>query len=115
MTDQENNLPDGMGIMNNIDQMAFLVAEWFENAHKQAQMAYEVPDGQPITVTFEKDGKAEELVLTGDLLKGFKAGCIVLMNIFGQLPFARVQEPAPTTEAPDLKLVQSNDEPASGN
>lgn len=70
--------------------MAFVVASWFDNNHQQAAQVYNVPDGQSISVTFEQGGEAEEITLTGDTLKGFKAGVIVLTNIFGALPFARV-------------------------
>lgn len=119
MTDQTNTseLPEGAVQITNMDQLAFLVAGWFDNGHAQGRQMLEVPDGQPITVTFEKDGQPEELILTGDALKGFKAGVIVMSNIFGQLPFGRTEEPASTekpadievNEAGRLQLVASND------
>jgi hypothetical protein len=112
MTDQTQNpaLPEGTEAITNMDQLAFLVANWFDNGQAQAHQLLQVPDGQPITVTLEKDAEPEQLVLTGDTLKGFKAGIIVMANIFGQLPFGRTVAPTPVEPA------ASNDvKPASGD
>ncbi len=83
-----------MGITN-MDQLAFVIGQWFANAHAQALQLMRVPEGQSLTVTLEDDGQPEELILTGDALKAFKAGVIVMTNVFGDLPFNRVEsEPA---------------------
>jgi hypothetical protein len=73
--------------MQNMDQFAFLMSSWFEDNHKQAQHFMTVPDGQSLTIKLDKDKEAEELILTGDTMKGFKAGMIVMMSIFDRLPF----------------------------
>lgn len=86
--------------INTMDQLAFLIASWFEGNRAQLDHLLEVPDGTSISVQLSEDGPQEELVLTGDVLKGFRAGMIVAASIFDALPFA-----ADVTEV-------SNDDPA---
>lgn len=115
---QNADLPEGAEVITNIDQMAFVIANWVDNCQQQVRQMLQVPDGQPLTVIFEEGTEGEELNLTGDLLKGFKAGVIAAGSLFNSLPIARMAPAAPAEQpaAADLKLVASNDDqPASGN
>jgi hypothetical protein len=58
----------------------------------------EVPDGESISVQLEEKASEEDLKLTGDVLKAFKAGIIVASNIFAELPFSGVLEEVPASE-----------------
>lgn len=97
MTDQDQNTtpdtPETITI-ESVPQMAFAVSNWFDNAHGQLHQALNVPDGQPMSVQLEDNGPMEDVVLTGDMLKGFKAGLIVAASIFGQLPFGPAEAPS---------------------
>lgn len=106
--------------INTMDQLAFLVASWFDGSHAQITQMMEVPDGTPITIQFTEDGPSEEVVLTGEALKGFRAAMVVAANIFGELPFA-ANVPVDEAEAASdmevnesgrLQLEPSNDDPA---
>lgn len=121
-TDNTEPAQEELLALASLDQLGFLVASWFENNHAQAAALMEVPDGQSITVTFEEDGQPEELILTGDTLKGWKAGIIVMTNVFGQLPFQRMVmnadngTPVASQEELDAALAAKKDDaPASGN
>lgn len=126
MTDQNQTENPDMGVVQNMDQLAFLVGDWFTTNRKELHHFLEVPDGEEITVQLEVDGPTEQLILTGDALKGFKAGLIVASNLFDKLPFATTamavaqaqpNEPVAmeVNESGRLQLVVSNDQPDGPN
>lgn len=124
MSDQTNipanQLQDQIAPIQNMDQFAMLMSVWFDNNHKQARQMLEVPDGQPVSIGLEPGAEPEELVLTGDLLKGFKAGIIAMTHIFGELPFGAAPAPTETVVATQEELdaalaAKKPDEPSSGN
>lgn len=111
--DQTTNTqaPEGeMGVLQSMDQLAFLVGSWFDNNQAQLAQMLNVPDGQSMTVQFEVGAEPEEFILTGDALKGFKAGIIVATNVFGSLPFGRF-----TTEQLEEMLTSALDTPTAAN
>lgn len=113
--------PAEVGILQSVEQAIFLTAAWADRNQKEIAQMLLVPDGEEITIQLERDAEPEQLVLTGDALKGFKAGLIVASNIFGDLPFAKASDEqvaayqaaqAPAEQAPS---AAANDAPASGN
>lgn len=104
MTEQTNPGQDEqVGAIENLDQFAFLISSWHGQNMRQLNHMTTVPSGQSVTLQLSPDDVPEDVSLEGDLLKGFKAGIIVAMNIFAELPFGAV----PTPETGD-------DTPASG-
>lgn len=81
--DQEDTLP-----LQNVDQLAMGISTWFDDAHAQGKQLLNVPDGQPVTIDFNNGQGEQELILTGDMLKGFQAGIVAMTSIFGELPFS---------------------------
>lgn len=73
-----------------IHQMAHLIGAWHNHGLSQLAHLEQIPSGESITIQLGEDQPHEDLTLEGDLLKGFRAGMIVAMNIFKELPFATV-------------------------
>lgn len=87
-TEQEDMAP-----IQNLDQFAMLVAVWFDNAHAQGKQLLNIPDSQPAMIDFNDGQGEQELILTGDMLTGFKAGVIAMASTFGELPFGATVAP----------------------
>lgn len=77
--------------INTIDQFAHLVAHWHHNRMGQLAQAHQAPDEVEITAVLEQGG--EEIVLTSEQRKGFRAGLVLAASLFGELPFTVTQEP----------------------
>lgn len=86
--------------INDIDQFAFLVANWHANRLGQLQQALAVPDEVEIACDFT--GSGVDTPLTAEQRVAFKAGLIVAMDLFKELPFTVTPEPdaeeSPATE-----------------
>lgn len=104
MTDQTNVPADATPIAD-LDQFAFLIRNWHHNGMSQLDHLQQVPEGQSISIQLEENGALEDLVLEGDLLKGFKAAMVVAMSIFHELPFGS----APLPEAEQNVPASSGD------
>lgn len=87
----------GQGVVESLDQFAFLMAEWHNRTMAGMAQIAKVPEGQPVTVQLDEAKEAEDFILSDDLHKGFIIGITVAMAMFQDLPFKAV----PDTSAND--------------
>lgn len=85
-------LPDTVEI-NDVNQFAAAVAHWHAGVSSRLRHLLTVPSG----TAFEVDGK--ELVLEGDVLKGFLFGTEMSIMQVGQLPFVMETSAEEPTDA----------------
>ena len=69
-------------LIKDIDQFVNLLTRWHAEKVKVLEHMLEVPDGTEM----ERDGVS--VVLTADMLAGFKAGIDLALMELGSLPFA---------------------------
>lgn len=80
--------------IDDLNQFVQMLAAWHSQKVKTLEHMLEVPEGVEMVVTGE-----EPIILTGDLLAGFKAGIELSLMELGTLPFAYETEPEAATPA----------------
>lgn len=86
--------------VSDLDQFVRMLVAWHTAETNRVKMLLVVPEG----TTFEIEDK--ELVLSGDVLEGFKLGAEMALMCLGHLPFvAQVEDVEPPVGAP----VQTDD------
>jgi hypothetical protein len=85
-------IPETVAITD-VNQFVGILTDW--HAHKVAILEHmlQVPDGTEMQVD---DG--ESIILTGDMLAGFKAGISIALMELGVLPFVAEMDPELTTD-----------------
>ena len=80
--------------ITSVDQCVYLVSEWHKKNMATLRHLQNVPDGMPVKIGDENDtSKEADLILTGDVLTGYKLGLGLAISYFGYLPIAMVDEP----------------------
>lgn len=101
MSEQNQPVPNIVPVQD-IDQFAHVITAWHTQKMKELEQALAVPAGVAVEVTDEQ-GTVEEVMLTGDALKAFRAGLSTAMAALGNLPFvsldAEEEEPGNTSLA----------------
>lgn len=94
--------------VNDVDQFARYVVQWHQNRMSQLEMALTAPPEVEILIADEQ-GKQEELALTPEQRKAFRAGLIVAKSLFKDLPFVFTEEPMAALDDPgnDLDLPEA--------
>lgn len=83
-----------------IDQFAHVITAWHAQKMKELEQALAVPEGVGVEVTDGATGTVEEVILTGDALKAFRAGLSTAMAAFGNLPFVSIDAEEDAPESP---------------
>lgn len=83
-----------------VEQFAHVITAWHAQKMKELEQALVVPAGVGVEVTDEKTGVVEEVMLTGDALKAFRAGLSTAMAAFGNLPFVSIDAEEDAPESP---------------
>ena len=84
-----------------IDQFAELVSQWYDNRQKAVKYLLTVPDGVEFERASGPDQPPEKMLMTGDLMKGFKFGVELALMQLGDLPFvAELEDQQALAEAP---------------
>ena len=78
--------------IEDLNQFVQILAAWHEQKVKTLAHMLEIPDGTEMAVTGE-----DPVILTGDMLAGFKAGLELSLMELGTLPFAYETEPETAT------------------
>lgn len=101
MTEVNNDTPaDEMVEVTSIPQFAAMVEAWHENVCAQLNQGINVPDD--VVIAFGIFDGAPEVDLNEDQRLGFKAGLVMALSLFEQLPFAPMAvEEVPATQAGD--------------
>lgn len=86
----ENPREETMEVMQSVDEFAACITFWHTNRISQLKQALETPDTVAIIVQDDKSG--EDVELTPDQRVGFKAGLLVALSLFEDLPFAVLPE-----------------------
>lgn len=84
--------PDVLPI-NNVDQLFQVLTAWHEERCAVIQQLREIPIGSEFQVG--EEGKETKVILTGDVLAGFKLGIELTMMQLGELPFVAETEDTP--------------------
>lgn len=80
--------------IDDLEQFVRIMAGWHSQKVKTLKHMLEMPEGVEMVVSGETP-----VVLTGDLLAGFKAGIELSLMELGTLPFAYETEPEAATPA----------------
>lgn len=96
MTDQPT---PAIAPINSMEQFARLLYDWHQNGMLQLDHLFNIPPGEVVSVSLEVDAPEEDITLEGDLLKGFRIGMVVAMNLLGDLPFSAQTANTPTEDA----------------
>lgn len=96
MNNTENSLPatteadkDMIDVID-MSTLVKLLARWHANTATRCEHLLELPDGQVVQIDNDP-----ELVITGDVRKGFLLGVNMALMEFGTLPFSFELEDAP--------------------
>lgn len=82
--------------MKDLDQFVKVLTAWHSKKVKVLEHMLGLPDGTEMVV----DGdEAKPIVMTGDILVGFKAGLDLALMELGNLPFLYETEPEAATPA----------------
>lgn len=84
-----------------LDQFVRLISAWHASQTSRAKMLLGIPEG----TTFEVDG--QDIVLTGDTIKGFKLGVEMVLMCLGTLPFVTQTDEAPEGDTNDVGEASS--------
>jgi hypothetical protein len=90
--------------VTNLDQFVSILSGWHSNRVQTLEHMLQIPDGTEVEVKNE-DGSAQQHIITGDVLVGFKLGLNLSLMELGSLPFVTETAEAPTTG--DLKETLS--------
>lgn len=93
--------------VESVDQFVHLITAWHSQKMKELEQALAVPEGVAVEVTDDKAGTVEEVMLTGDAHKAFRAGLSTAMTALGNLPFVSLD--AEEEEAPAAPSEPAND------
>jgi hypothetical protein len=90
---QDPQIPDTVPVTD-LDQFVRILTDWHQTKVKTLKHMLEIPQGTVFDFNEEKD-----LVLQGDLHKGFMIGLTVALSELGELPFVAETEDdeTPTT------------------
>ena len=73
--------------IDSIDQFAYLVASWHENAVATLKHLAQVPEGMEVAIEGQDNFKLE-----GEARRGFVLGLELALNFVGTLPFSASHE-----------------------
>lgn len=76
--------------MDNIDMFAGYLVAWHNRKVAVCQQLLEVPDGISMEVVLNPSAPAEDIILTGDAHKAFRAGVLSALSELGNLPFVAI-------------------------
>lgn len=93
--------------VESVDQFVHVISAWHAQKMKELEQALAVPEGVAVEVTDDKAGTVEEVMLTGDVHKAFRAGLSTAMAALGNLPFVTLD--AEEEEAPAAASEPVND------
>lgn len=85
--------------VTSIPQFAAMVAAWHENICAQLRQCVEIPADVEILFT-PVDGEPER-AMTIEEIAGFKAGMVIALSLFEELPFEGISD-EPATVAPEV-------------
>lgn len=77
--------------ITDLDQFAFLVANWHMNCIAQLHQALKVPD--EVEIAYDLTGSGDDTPLTPEQREGFKVGLTVALSLFQDLPFTVTDMP----------------------
>lgn len=80
--------------IEDLNQFVKILASWHEQKVKTLKYMLEVPDGTEMVVG---EDNPTTVILTGDVLVGFKAGIELSLMELGELPFLYETEPEAAT------------------
>lgn len=96
MTENQANLDapvapeDTLLIVDSVEQFALCVQAWHHNVVAQLKMAVNVPDD--VAVVFSPGEGQPERELKLEERPAFKAGVVIALSLFEQLPFQRATD-----------------------
>lgn len=96
VTEQEQTVP-----VTDLNQFVAILSQWHQGKTKTLKHMLEIPLGTPFDFNNELD-----LVLQGDLHKGFIIGLTVALSELGELPFVAEMED-------DAEVPNASNEPAA--
>lgn len=70
--------------IDDLDMFVRILASWHEQKVKTLKHMLEIPDGTEMTIG---EDDSQKVILTGDVLAGFKAGIDLSLMELGELPF----------------------------
>ena len=73
--------------VNDLSQFVYILTRWHEGKVKELAHLLTIPDEGHVSVSIIEDGKENEYLMQGEMLKGFRAGLQVALTALGTLPF----------------------------
>lgn len=97
---EENRLLE----VNSLNMFVQLIVLWHQKKVAELNHFLTIPDEGNISIIISEKGKDDqEIIMSGEALKGFKAGLQTALTALGRLPFGvTYEEPVQGAEAPAL-------------